>query len=202
MPHDIERKAHVRRERQQEAVVRVVFAVRRHDGIDRNDQRLESGAVGTLDQLVGEFAAVPDIELEPQPAADTGSSLLRDLLHRGHRTGRQRERDLCLRGGLRQFQFALVPAQAGSTGGSDRQRHGYRLSEQCRGHAAAGHIDQRAMPQLDALECVAVVGNRYAVLAAPIDEFEHGFRQTAFCRRTQVIDVEATIKRGHGLLPG
>ena len=202
MPHDVEGEAHVRRERQQEAVVRVVFAVRRHDGIDCDDQRLEAGAVGALDELIGEFAAVPHVELEPQPTADAGAGFLCDLLHRCHRAGRQRERDLRLGGGLRQFQLAFVPAQAGGAGRRDRHRHRHRLAEQRGGHGAAGHIDQRPVPQLDALERVAVVGDRDAVLAAAIDELEHGLGETALCRRTQVIDIKATIERGHGLLPG
>ena len=65
---------------------------------------------------------------------------------------------------------------------------------------AARHIDQRAVPQLDALERVAVVGDGDAILAAPIDELEHRSWQAAFGGGTQVIDVQATIERGHGLL--
>jgi hypothetical protein len=57
------------------------------------------------------------------------------------------------------------------------------------------------MPELDALERIAVVGDGYAVLAATVDKFEHRSWQSAFGGRTQVIDVQATIERGHGLLP-
>ena len=56
-------------ERQQEPVVRVVLAVRRHDGIDGNDQRLEPVVLCPIDQLVRQLALLPDVELEPQPDA-------------------------------------------------------------------------------------------------------------------------------------
>src|SRR5690242_7244466 len=56
------------------------------------------------------------------------------------------------------------------------------------------------MPQLDPLERLAVVEHCEPVLAATVDELEYGFRQATFRRGTEVIDVQATIKRGHGFL--
>jgi hypothetical protein len=94
-----------------------------------------------------------------------------------------------------------MPAQAGGSGRRDRHRHGDRLAEQRGCHGAPGDIDQRAVTKLDALESIAVVGDRYAVFAAAIDEFEHSLWQTAFSGGTQVIDIQATIERGHGFLP-
>ena len=45
------------------------------------------------------------------------------------------------------------------------------------------------MPQLDALERVVVVGDRDAVLAAPVDELKYSSWQAAFGGGTQVITV-------------
>ena len=194
MPHHVDDEARRRRERQAEAVMRVVFAVGRDGGIDRDDQRLEPVAVGALDQLVRQLALLPDIELEPQPAADVGAAMLGDLLHRGHRGGGEGQRDLRLGGGLGEFEFALVPAQPGGAGGGDRHRQRGGLAEQRGGDAAAGHIDQRAMAQLDALEGAAVVGDGEVVLGGAIDEFEHALGQAALRGGAQVVDVEAAIE--------
>ena len=192
MAHHVEGEAQRRVERQAEAVVRVVFAVGADRRIHRDDQRLEPVAVGALDQLVRQFALLPDVKLEPQPTADRG-----DLLHRRHRRGGQRQRDLRLRRRLGEFQFALVPAQARGTGGRDRHRQAGRLAEQRGGDAAAGHIDQRAMAQLDALERRAVVGDGDVVLGGAIDEFEHALRQPPLRRGAQVPDVQAAIEARH-----
>ena len=97
---------------------------------------------------------------------------------------------------LREFQFALVPAQAGGAGGRDRHRQAGGLAEQRGGDAAAGDIDQRAMAQLDALERRAVVGDGDVVLGGAIDELEHALRQPPLRRRAQVVDVQAAIEVG------
>jgi hypothetical protein len=94
--HDVESEADGRVEGKQEPVLRVVFAVWRHDRVRCNDQRLEPVVLGTLDQLVGQLPLLPDVELEPE--AEIG--LPRDLLHRCHRAGRESEGDFCLRGSL------------------------------------------------------------------------------------------------------
>ena len=91
----------------------------------------------TVDQLIGEFALVPHIELEPQPSAIAGPGFLRDLLHARHGAGREGEGDLRLRRGLRQLQLAFVPAEARGAGGRDRHRHRHRLAEQRGVHGAA-----------------------------------------------------------------
>ena len=192
MTSSVKRKR--RLERQAEAVMRVVFAVRRNRRIDRDDQRLEPVAIGALDQLMRQLALLPDIELEPQPPADRG-----DLLHRRHRGGGQRQRDFRLRRGLGEFQFALVPAQAGRSGGRDRHRQAGRLAEQRGGNAAPRHIDQRAVAQLDALERRAVVGDREMVLGGAVDEVEHALRQPPLGRGAQVPDIQTAIKIGHRL---
>ena len=192
MAHHVEGEPQRRIERQTEAIVRVVFAVRRYRRIHRDDQRLEAVPMGALDELMRQLALLPDVELEPQPPAGGG-----DRLHRRHRRGGQGQRNLRLRRRLRQLQLALMPAQAGRTGGRDRHRQAGRLAEQRGGDAALRHVDQRAMAQLDALERRAVVGDRDVVLGGAIDEFEHALRQPPLCGGAQVPDVQTAIEIGH-----
>ena len=191
--HDVDGEAHGRVERQQEAVPGVVFAVRRHDRIGGDDQRLEPVVLGALDQLVGQFALLPDIELEPQAEI----RLLGDLLHRRHRAGGEREGDFRRRGGFGELELTLMPAEAGGSGGCDRHRQGDFLAEQSGFGAATGDVHQGAVAQLDAFEGGAVVAQGQLVLGGAIDEFEHAARQPAFCRRAQVVHVVAAVERGH-----
>ena len=104
--HDVPGEPGGRMERQQEPVAGVVFPVRRHDRVGGDDQGLKPIVLRTLDQLVGQFALLPHIKLEPQAEI----RLLGDFLHRGHRAGGQREWDFRPSGGFRQFQFAFMPA--------------------------------------------------------------------------------------------
>ena len=140
--HDVPGETQVRAERNLEAVLGIIFAVRRDDGVGGDDQRLEPVVLGALDQPVGQVALLPDIKLEPQAKI----RLLGDFFHRGHGAGRQCERDFGFRGCLGQFQLAFMPAQAGRAGGGDRHWHGNFLAEQGGFGGAVRYVHQRPVP--------------------------------------------------------
>jgi hypothetical protein len=183
--------------RQGKAVARIVFAVRRDDGINGQDQRLEASALGALHQLIRVFPLVPQVELHPQPAA----GFLGNLFHRSHGAGSERERYLRRRRSLREFQFAVVPAKPRRAGRCDGERHAHRLAEERGLHAALRHINERAGAQLYAFEAGTVVAQRNLVLGAPVDELEDTSGQAAACRFAQIRDVVATSQRRHDDLP-
>jgi hypothetical protein len=184
-------------ERLVETILGVVFAVRRHRCIDGDDQRLKTAVPGAVDQLVGQLALFPDIELHPKSAR----GLLGDLLHRRHRAGGECERNLGLRRGLRQLQLAMIPAHAGDAGRCDCHRHADRLAEQRRRHRPVGHVDQRAMLQFQLFERGAVVAQCDLILGAAIEEFEHAPRQPLPRRLAQIEDVVAIVQPGHTRFP-
>ena len=92
------------------AVARIVFALRRNDGVHGDDQRVDPGAFRPVDQPIGEGAVPPEIQLEPDIAFRLGGNLFdggngfRGRAKGNARLGRR----------ARQTNLALVPEQSRS----------------------------------------------------------------------------------------
>src|SRR6185437_13386790 len=91
-------------------------------------------------------------------------------------------------GGLRQSQFAEIPAEPRRAGRRDRYRHAAWLAEQVDAQVPIGEIDHEPRAHFQSLESGAVLGKRDFVLRSAIDELEDATRQARPSRAAEVED--------------
>jgi hypothetical protein len=131
-------------------------------------------AARARDELVGERAVRPHVELEPERAARLGGQPLQGR----HRPRSHRERDAEGRRRARERDLALVPRQSGRAGRRDDDRHGLLPAEERDFLAAPGDVHQHARDEPDAFEGGAVMTHRDVVVVAAVHELEEPVRQS------------------------
>ena len=164
-------------ERRAVAVAHVVLAVGHHRHVDRQDQRLETGALRALDERRDDFGRAREIRLEPRGAPDFG-----DLLEPRQRSAALYHRDVQVGCGTREHRVALVGRERSPAHRRKSERQVVGAPEDRRLLRAAARAHQDARNEVELVERRAVAAQRSVRFRSARDVTEDRARKN-FARR-------------------